>query len=98
MLHHSNELEQKLTSGVKRNLIPFKEPFRVNPRIRKMVSTTKGRVEVTYTALRKKSYLLLFSIVQMISAATVKQVLYLPTGLNTTDDADIKYSPRTNMA
>lgn len=41
-----------LTSGVKRNLIPSTEPFRVSPLIRNMVRTTQGNVEVTYTALR----------------------------------------------
>lgn len=29
-----------LTSGVKRNCMPLTEPFRVNPRIRKMRRTT----------------------------------------------------------
>ena len=39
-----------LTSGVKRNLIPATDPFRVSPLMRKMVRTKYGRVEVTYTA------------------------------------------------
>lgn len=41
-----------LTSGVKRNIIPLTEPFRVSPLIRKIRRTTYGNVEVTYTALK----------------------------------------------
>ncbi len=40
----------RLTSGVKRNLIPLTEPLSVSPLIRKMVRTRYGSVEVTYTA------------------------------------------------
>lgn len=43
-----------LTSGVKRNFIPSREPFRVSPLIRKIVRTTYGRVEVMYTACGRK--------------------------------------------
>ena len=35
---------------MKRNLIPLTAPFRVRPRMRKMVRTRYGRVEVMYTA------------------------------------------------
>lgn len=45
-----NEAKVGLTSGVKRNLMPLTDPFRVSPRIRKMARTTYGKVDVTYTA------------------------------------------------
>lgn len=49
--------KQWLTLGVKRYTIPLVDPFSVKPRIRKMVSTTYGRVDVTYTACTKKNHI-----------------------------------------